>query len=214
MNDDSGRYFLEAVDFYIRDHLQKLTCSEIYKLYFNFFSELKNFKGNANGFTGLSEFIIFRAIYHLLGGSFKIENAEGSADIYEFRSKTDKSIRIGQSTPIRIDNKKLYPDVVVYKNNDLIAAAQIKIYVTGGIKEVSAEIEKLKMLRAKFTNMHAFFIVFSLSEKGKIASDLKRYQDNETWFRFVILNENESNFAAVLEEGLNLKELIRSNQSK
>jgi hypothetical protein len=31
---------------------------------------MKEFKGNSNGFTGLSEYLVFRLLYHLLGGAF------------------------------------------------------------------------------------------------------------------------------------------------
>jgi hypothetical protein len=111
---NENRRFLEEIDYFIKENLRTLTCSQIYEFYFRFFYDLKDFKGNSNGFTGLSEYLIFRSIFHLLGGSFSRKNAFGSNWISEFESTDDNNICIGQSIPIRIDHKKIYPDITVH----------------------------------------------------------------------------------------------------
>src|SRR5574341_84731 len=108
MNDNMGRRFLEEIDSYIKKYLRTWTCSQVHEFYFRFFYDLKEFKGNSNGFTGLSEYLIFRSLYHLLGGSFNRKNISGSNWIYEFESTINNRMRIGQGIPIYLHEKKIY----------------------------------------------------------------------------------------------------------
>jgi hypothetical protein len=63
-----GEKFLKEIDHYLANNYQNLTCNDIHDMYFDFiFKVLKDFKGNSNGFTGLSEYLIFR----FLGSSRK-----------------------------------------------------------------------------------------------------------------------------------------------
>jgi len=208
MNDNIGRRFLEEVDSYVKTNLRRLTCSQIYDLYYRFFYDLKEFKGNSNGFTGLSEYLIFRSLYHLLGGSFKRKKASGSNWIYEFESTVNNRIRIGQSVPIYINGKKLYPDITVYNGDRLKSVAQIKLYLTRGFKEVYNEMEKFKSLRSKFCDMRGLLIIFDLSKVGKIINELKEFQDKESWFQFTILKENKNLITEVITNTLDLDEFI------
>jgi hypothetical protein len=63
--------FLKNLDLFIATNLDTLTCADVYNIYSDFFHDLKQFKGNSSGFTGLSEYTIFRIFYHLLGGNFE-----------------------------------------------------------------------------------------------------------------------------------------------
>ncbi len=208
MKDNIGRRFLEDFDSYVKNNLRRLTCADIYDLYDHFFYDLEEFKGNSNGFTGLSEYLIFRVLYHLLGGSFKPKKTSGSDWIYEFESNVNNSIRIGQSIPIYINGKKIYPDITVYNGGRLKSVAQIKLYLTRGSKEVYNEMEKVKLLRAKFSGMRALLIIFSLSETGKIINELKEFQNKESWFHFTILKRNGDLITKVLTHDLDLDEFI------
>jgi hypothetical protein len=208
MNDNIGRRFLEEVDSYIKDNLRTLTCSQIRDFYYRFFDDLKDFKGNSNGFTGLSEYLIFRSLYHLLGGSFKRKKASGSNWIYEFESTINNRIRIGQSIPVYIYGKKLYPDITVYNGDILKSVAQIKLYLTHGSKEVYDEMEKLKSLRAQFCDMRSLLIIYDLSKGSKIINELKLLYDKESWFYFTILKGNEYPLIEVLTNALDLDKFI------
>jgi len=211
MNDNIGRRFLEEVDSYVKNNLPTLTCMQVYDFYYRFFYDLKKFKGNSNGFTGLSEYLIFRSLYHLLGGSFESRKVSGSNWINEFVSIDNNQFRIGQGVPVNINGKKLYPDIIVYKDDRLRSVAQIKLYLTSGIKELITEMEKYKALIAKYGYVKAFLIVFGLSKEGKIFPHLRELQDKEPWFNFVILENNENLIITMLTNGLGLKELIGSN---
>jgi len=209
MNKKIGKQFFEEIDSYIKKNLQTLTCSQIYDFYYFFWEHLREFKGNSNGFTGLSELLVFRSLYHLLGGSFKRIKASRSNWIYEFESNADKGIRIGQSVPIYINDKRIYPDITINNLERLKAVAQIKLYLTGGINEVFNEIEKLKALRANYMDLRALLIIFELSKEGKIINQLKELKDNLPWFHFDILKQNNDFITTVLTKGLGLNEFIK-----
>jgi hypothetical protein len=210
MQNNIGRCFLEGIDKFIKENLWTLTCSQIHKIYYDFFNDLKKFKGNSNGFTGLSEYLIFRSLYNLLGGSFDCEQISGSNWINEFKTTIKNSIiRIGQSCPIVIYGKKMYPDITVYNADRLHAIAQIKIYLTNGAKELFNEIEKLKALRSQFGDMQALLIIYNdLPKISKIINALKKVQDSELWFHFTILEDNDDPIANILTNNLNLGEFI------
>jgi hypothetical protein len=208
MNDNIGRRFLEDIDSYIKNNLRTLTCSQIRDLYSRFFDDLKVLKGNSNGFTGLSEYLVFRSLYHLLGGGFKRENASGSHWIYEF---VKDRLRIGQSIPIYINERRLYPDIAIYHSDKLKAIAQIKIYITNVSKEVINEIEKMKLLRRKFNDMYALLIIYELSKGSKINNELQKLQDEISWFHFTILNKNDALISNILTNKLGISRLINFN---
>ena len=134
---DICKKFLENIDNYIAENWRNIRCADIHDMYFQFSQDLKEFKGNSNGFTGLSEYLVFRFLYHQLGGSFEREQI--TRDLWEFKSSND--LRIGQSVRVTIDNRKYYPDVVIYKSNRLMAVIQIKIYLTSGLNEIKEELE-------------------------------------------------------------------------
>jgi hypothetical protein len=209
MNDNIGMRFLEEVDSYVKNNLWRLTCSQIYDFYYRFFDDLKRFKGNSNGFTGLSEYLIFRTLYHLLGGSFEPKKAFGSNWINEFECTVNNRILIGQSVPIYINGKRLYPDMTVYDGDKLKSVTQIKLYLTRGSKEVYNEMDNFNSLRTKFSDMKALLIIFALSKGGKIINELKEFQDKEPWFYFTILKDNKDLITEVLSNTLDLDEFIR-----
>lgn len=201
-----GRKFLEDIDQYISTRYDKLTCDDIWNIYFRFFEDMKEFKGNSNGFTGLSEYLLFRSVYHLLGGSF--EPVRITKDLYEFVSKTDQNLRLSQST--RVDGRitggrRLYPDIGVSYSKKLLAVCQIKIYLTQGSKEVHAELEKLDYLKSCYPDLQALLLVFmSVSTKGRIIADLKTEASKRQWFQYYFLQGDSRVLVDVMKEGLNL----------
>ncbi len=210
MYGNSGRRFLEEVDAYIRDNVWTLTGADLHAVYRDFFKDLKEFKGNANGFTGLSEYLVFRSLYHLLGGAFDRHRAPGSHEVYEFQSTLDKRIRIGQSVPVRIGDKRYYPDITLYESDNLTAVSQVKLYLTGGQHEVTTEVQKLEALRTRFPGMRALLIIFSrLSKKGTVMPVLEAAKASKPWCDYVVLEPSKELFSSVLVEGLSLHNLIR-----
>jgi len=198
-----GKEFLEEIDNFLAHHYQTLKCSDISDIYFQFSSELKKLKGNSNGFTGLSEYLIFRFFCHLLGGSFRPVEVT-PAGLNEFVS--DKGFRIGQSTPIMAGGKRYYPDIVVYRDDKLKAIAQVKVYITGGLKEIKGEIGKLKALKDTCTALRALIIIFDkLPNKGKSVSELRNERDQSSgWLDFLALKGNTEVLSSKLEAFLGI----------
>ena len=193
-----GEKFLQDIDKFLAQNYQTLKCSDIHDIYFKFFSALKEFKGNSTGFTGLSEYLIFRFFYHLLDGSFRSVKVT-QAGLREFVS--DKGWRISQGTPVEVNGERHYPDIVVYRDEELKAIAQVKVYVTGGLKEIRREIATLKKLKNTHAALRALIIVFNkLPHKGKCTSELKNERDqNSGWLDFLVLQGNNEVLSSKLE---------------
>jgi hypothetical protein len=199
-----GKKFLEDIDRYIAERYTKLTCNDVWKIYNQFFYDMKEFKGNSNGFTGLSEYLIFRSVYHFLGGPF--DQVEKTNDLYEFKSRRDQNLQISQSTPVEIkEGRRLYPDIGVSYAKKLLAVCQIKLYLTQGAKEVRAELKKLDDLKELYPDLQALLLVFnSISTKGRIMADLKNEASRRPWFQYDYLQGNNRILVDVLKESLDL----------
>lgn len=180
--------FLSDIDRFISDNLEDLTCSDMYNIYSNFYQDLKMFKGNSSGFTGLSEYLFFRFFYHHLGGSFN--PIQITPDLYEFRSK-DGKYRIGQSIPIKVGDRRYYPDIVIYKEDNLILVAEIKLYLTSGIKDLENDIKKLDAINKEYPGTKGLFISYNIIPlKGKIYKKLLEEDKSKEWFDYLILDKN------------------------
>lgn len=194
---DICRGFLDDLDVYLADNLDELTCSDIYDIYSDFFSYLKEFKSNSSGFTGLSEFLIFRIIYHLLGGSFK--KVQISKDLIAFESD-DGIYRIGQSIPV-IGSKKHYPDIVVYKNNLPFIVCEIKLYLTSGMQTLMTDINKLTDINRHYPGVMGLFISYNrIPESGKIYKKLIEEKNSKNWLNHLILAENHQPIKEYLQD--------------
>lgn len=192
-----GKKFLEDTETYLRRNIHRLRCNDIHNAYSGFFDVLKEFKGNSNGFTGLSEYLIFRFLYYLMG-TFDRERVHWSTG-FQFVSKSDRNFRIGQSLRICIGSKRFYPDIAILDKDELIAVIQIKIFLVQGSKEIDKELEKLEQLRRKYKKMKALLIIFSgPATKGKLFDKLRKLQKGSEWFDFLVLKGN----SALLEEEL------------
>ena len=207
-----GRRFLEEIDRYLEINRHNLRCADIHNIYSQFFKDLKEFKGNSNGFTGLSEYLVFRFLYHVLGGRFDRRRVPNSSDLWEFVSQFG-DLRIGQSVRVQIDGKRYYPDIVVYCSDKLIAVIQVKICLTHGLREIKKELEVLEKLRERHPEMRALLIIFMrLSKKGTILPALQGTKKSKKWFDFLILEQNEELFGRALQSSLELGRLAPLGQ--
>jgi len=193
-----GQNFLRDLDGFIHKEWLKLTCDDIHKIYSDFIFELKKYKGNSNGFHGLSEFLIFRYLFHKLGGEFGVNKI--SKDLCDFISKSEKNLRIGQSIPVHSYNKRHYPGIVIFDSDKLKSVIQIKIYITGGINEINHEINSLENIKQKYPDMRALLVIFNnISYLGTPVPYLENMRLEKKWFNYVILEGNLSYFGEVLD---------------
>jgi hypothetical protein len=200
-----GRTFLVSLDEFLAANYQRLKCREICDIYYQFWHDLKDFRGTATGFTGLSEFLIFRFLYHQLGGGF--ERKDISRDLSEF---VRREIRMGQGIPVQLgETKRTRPDIVLYHEERLVAVVQIKLFVTGGLKEIEREMRTLKGLKqANPNNFRALLVIYShRPPEGKVPLELRKHKDTNTWFDYVILEDNEELLQQRLSSALSLDRL-------
>lgn len=200
-----GRNFLEEIDWFLANNYMTLKCSDIYRIYYQFFQDLKELKGNANGFTGLSEYLLFRFLYHQLGGSFKSKEILHSS----LQAFSCNSIRIGQSIPVNLDAKtKRYPDIVLYLDDKLIDVVQIKVYLTNGLNEIEKEMETLQKLKELNPQLRALLVIYGgIAPQGKIKAELDNQKSKKDFFDFLILDGNDNLLNEKLRETLALDRL-------
>lgn len=193
-----GLDFLQGLDDYLAENLDDLRWSDVFEIYFDFYSDMKKYKGNSNGFTGLSEYIIFRYIYHLLGGSF--DSVQISRDLFEFQS-SDDIYRLGQNTPIQVESRKYYPDIIIYRHDVPVFVVEIKIYLTNGVQTLMGDINKLNKIHETFPTAKCLFINYTtIPKNGKIYQRLLEETEFKEWLDFVILDKNEQNIKENLEK--------------
>ncbi len=223
-----GKHFrdgLEGMDRLLNENVEGLACKDIADTYLSVIGHLeehltcphgilKELRGNSHGFTGLSEFLVFRLllhqISHQLGGGFHPQQCPKSRDLWEFVSTMDSRVKIGQSTRVeRYRNKRpQYPDISLWQGDKLIGVVQIKIYITNGRKEINSEVEKLKKLRKMHRDLRALFLVFhGVPEKSYLRDELERKMKTYDWFSYLILQEKENPLAEELQRGLKLERL-------
>jgi|GEM_PF-1715007 len=204
-----GRTFLTQMDAFLAANWQHLTCDDIYRVYDQFFNDLKDFKGNAYGFTGLSEYLVFRFLYHQLGGSFRRERI--TRDLSDFVGKSN-AWRIGQSIPVRVGDRhrRCLPDIVLYQEDRLMMAIQVKLYLTAGVSEVRREAATFAELRALNPgDFRALLLIYShsLSGRGSVRQELAGHKNASDWFDFVVLKGNHERLADRLDTSLLLSRL-------
>ena len=200
-----ARQFLQEADRYVRRNLRRITCADIWKMYNDLYLDLKEFQGSSNGFTGFSEYLIFRFLYHVMGGRF-VRNRI-TWDLWEFASKTDRRIRIRHNAPVALNSaKNCRPDLVIYEGGRLTRCVQIKVYLTNGGKEVEHELKTLDVLKARHPQMRALLIIFGgLSKRGTVRPALEGDAKKRSgWFSYLVLQDNKELLCEALGKNLRL----------
>lgn len=190
--------YFKSLDSYIENNMREFTCSDICDIYSSMNKCLQEVKGNSNGFTGLSELIIFRYLLKYIGGVFTQQAVEGSETLKEF---SNGIYTVGQSCRIVLDGKRKYPDIMIKKNNEIISVIQIKVYVTNGVEEAKKEINDFKLFKSKYKNMKGFMIVFTeYGKESRIWKEFEEFSKQNTWFKSIMLGMNKNNFYNEIKE--------------
>ena len=184
--------FLNKVDCYIASNWKTILCNDINLMYAEQYYALKHFRGNSAGFTGYSEFLLFRFLYHQLGGQFVEKEVKDSNYLHEFVAGDNSGIRIGQSIPVKPNGKKIYPDIVLWQSDKLLSVAQIKLYLTNGAKELEHELVNIDSIHSRWSDVHVLLITFSSLEgkNTKLPQLIHKAEEERTWFRHLSLEAN------------------------
>lgn len=184
--------WLSNIDRHIAENLNKLTCNDIKEIYFSLFGELKRWRSSSSGFTGFSEFLVFRSLYHTIGETFKaVETGDISTSPIIFRSK---NYEIGQNVKVKLDGVNKFPDIYVERNGRLISIIQIKIVTGGGEKQITREVETFKLFRKSYPDIKGLFIVLI----KETFTEHKEQRLREAGYQTVILEDNETLISDIL----------------
>ncbi|MDD1673268.1 MAG: hypothetical protein LUP99_02530 [Methanomicrobiales archaeon] len=199
-----GSHFLKSLDDYLMQERRTITGDNLFRLYSDCISEITRCKGNSHGFHGLSEFLIFRYIFHTFGGNFTAKKI--SRDTYEFLSETDSSLRIGQGIPIHSFHKRHHPDIVISDASGVRSVIQIKNQIAEGINELRQEVSTFETLRQKYPEMHSMLVIFHGNINPAEISYLEKIQKDTTWFTYAILEGNQRNFEEIVDFAVKTKD--------
>ncbi len=185
--------FLDGLDTYLHDNLTTLAGNDLWNIYDYFWKKVKQYRGNANGFTGLSEFLIFRFLYHLLSRQYTFERKPDSPNLFKFCTPESR-YSLGQSVPIRIDRRRVYPDVTLRDGDELLYVLSIKVYLTSGLREIdkeSAMFERLK--QAGHSRLKYLLLIYSgVPRTGNIRT---RLNNLPAGFNALVLKEHHTPLA-------------------
>lgn len=186
------REWLNNIDRHIAENKNKLTCNDIKEIYFSLFGELKRWRSSSSGFTGFSEFLVFRSLYHTIGEIFNaVETGDIGTSPIIFRSE---NYEIGQNVKKKLDGENKFPDIYVKHNGKLISIIQIKIVTGGGGKQIAREVETFKLFKKSYPDIRGFFIVLI---KSNFTRD-KEQRLRKIGYRTVILEDNKTLISSIL----------------
>lgn len=196
------KQFLSDLDEELRVNVKSIRCCDIYEIYFKLFDQLKMYRCNSSGFTGFSEFLIFRLI--LQSFSCEFERYEISKDCNSFISR-DRHIELTQGISLsrfRINLKpNISPDVAIWIDKRLSTVFQIKTYLPKGINTFLSEMDNFKILRHKFPELKAVFLMYvKPSSKGTIAKKINDHIQENDWLTVISLQGNSSKFYEVVNK--------------
>lgn len=179
--------WFQDIDKELCKNIKEFTCNDIKDFYVTLFRELKKWRSNSTCFTGFSELLVFRTLYHLIEQS-KGEKFNPFVDTKGFVRFESDNYEIGQSVPITMRNGRYkYPDISVKQKNKLISVISIKISVPNNAY-IDNEIKTFEAFKFEYPEIKGLLIMFvkaDLSEERKekaITAGLETLvlQDNNT----------------------------------
>jgi len=201
--------FLDGIEKYLRDNINTLSCYDIRQIYYHLFLKLKQYKGNSAGFTGFSELIIFRFLFHLLNG-FEIKEYPNTKETRYFLKE---HFTIYQSVrPLKAEKSisNMMPDILIMKADKPIAAIEIKIYLSGGKKTVIEAFNRLRLLyESNPDDFWGQLLIFTYhkpkrAQSKSIHTELISLQHKNPWFNFLLLQNEKALFKDCLNNSLKL----------
>ena len=196
-------YWLKGVNNYIKENLIRLTCKDIMDMYYALFGELKRFRSSSTGFTGFSEFLIFRTLYHTIGQKFDPVQAKNPkpTDPIIFKSR---NYEIGQNVAFKLDERKYpcHPDVYIKKRvhiheeYKLISIIQVKIHLQGEPSQIKSEAQTFSDLQLKYKGIKGLFIVMC---NDRFSSNYEKTLKDAN-YETVVLQENPRKIARILKQ--------------
>jgi len=175
---------IQAIDRFILDNIDVLSAKDLFEFYNALHHELKRFFGGSWGFEGVTEVLIFRALHLIIGEVEQIVEVTRDLKAFYYRRR---NIVLGAGLPLKIGNKVIWPDIIVYepkKGNPaemkkLNSVIEIKAYPQGGLKTIKDAIMRLDNIHEYYNNSKSALIVYGINVKYKKRSKIWKYLHRE-----------------------------------
>lgn len=173
--------------------------------YHDFWDELKRKTGSAQGFTGLSEVIVFIILKELIEREYgELNSTKYSEDTCYFHNS---KFAIGRNLTVDISGTRVVPDIVIWRNppkdKESIkkippdGAIEVKAYSVRGEKTIEETINRLKTLKNASESFRGMIIFY---ENPSNASKKKLREEEDDWLAYLILKQNYDDFVKKLRE--------------
>jgi len=197
-------HFLLDLDEELRKQAKTIRCCDIYDAYMKMFNQLKEYRSNSSGFTGLSEFLIFRLLIHSIPLTWIKRSI--SKDCISFISQ-DGELELSQGISLSKFNitlkPNISPDIAVFVRKRLDTVFQIKIYLPNGIHTFLDELNNFKKLKQLYPHLRAIFLMYhKLSSKGSIKNELDELCLENNWIEVISLQDNKRTFSSEMQKYL------------
>lgn len=187
-----SRKWFQDIDSLIQENIDTLTCNDVREIYFSLFGELKRWRSSSAGFTGFSEFLIFRSLLHSIGEEF-VECETGNIESKPIKFKS-KNYELGQNVRIFFNGKNKFPDVYIMKNGELSSIIQIKIVMGAGKAQINGEVASFKQMKTAYPDLQGLFISYL---KNSFTVE-KRCRLQSVGYRTLVLQDNSDSIKEIL----------------
>ena len=182
-----GTIFLDELEKFIEEKLDRITCKDVYNLYFGFFELLKERTGSSGGFTGLSEVIVFMILKKMIEKKYgEMTRSILTKDTYYF---ANSRFAIGRGLTIRFNKQAKRPDISIWKDQNPLdskgrikipdGVIKVKIYPTSGISTVKEAFENLKKMREKAHESFKGMLIFLIKPGSRSEQLIEKLLEEE-----------------------------------
>jgi hypothetical protein len=199
---EKGRQLLDGIDNYLEQNIKKLTIHDIHDIYAGLSVSQQPYRGTAGGFTGFSEFLIFRCLIHTLAqiGVKLRPNPDGRTTSF-----TDgHGLIVTQGILPQGSQEKMRPDILIQQKLKIVAAAEIKIVLTNSKEVTNHAVKRLEHYYANNPgDFYGVLFIFLVNEP--VREYLREVQDGKKeWLEIITLNGKNEKFMPLLEKSLDL----------
>lgn len=185
--------FFKTIDDYLKNNINKITGKEIGYLYYDFWHELKEWRGTSASFTGYSEFLLLRSLMHTLEGEkwALIPNSNPTKP-NDFESN---KYLISQAKVIKFQGKNRAPDICLWNKDQNCPeiVVEIKININNGQTQINRIRDNFNLMRSAYPDVKALLIVYNRDGGYDKYSD----QLNLKWWGTTLLEEDERSISQI-----------------
>ncbi|MFJ5622937.1 hypothetical protein ACIQD3_09400 [Peribacillus loiseleuriae] len=165
--------FFEDLDVYLEQNINTISCDELANLYFRFIAKIESYFANTRDFTGLTEFIIFRALHHL----FSEEINKGELELIA-------NALVG----------KRQPDIVLRYNNEFYTVISVKSNMDTGYSRITKDFNKTQELAEQYHNIKTLTISFDNKVTTGQIKFMETKRSENPFYNFIFLRKNPMKF--------------------